>query len=272
VDPEFAGLIPPPAAEEQAQLEQNLLAEGGCRDALVVWQGYNLLLDGHHRLDLCRRHGLPYRTREVALPDREAAFAWVIANQLGRRNVTPKSASWLRGLRYNAEKQGHGGRRQRDGSSVQNAHLKTDERLAAEYKVDPSTIRRDGKFAEQVQAVAATCGDQARKLLLSEEAKLSRQEVADLAGMEADEQRQVVAELTQTKKEGRKQTAKRRTATKGKETLTVPVAPEALAEALLRNLGRPRAAKVHAALGRLLGKAGLEQGGRRRPGTAREAT
>jgi hypothetical protein len=132
-----------------------VLAEGGCREALVVWQGHNVLLDGHHRLELCRRHGLVYRTREVTLPDREAAFAWVIANQLGRRNLTPKAASWLRGLRYNAEKHGHGGSRRGDGSSVQIKHLKTEERLAAEYKVDPSTIRRDGKFAEQVQAVAA---------------------------------------------------------------------------------------------------------------------
>jgi hypothetical protein len=122
VDTEFAGLIPPPAAGELAQVEQNLLAGGGCRDALVVWQGHNLLLDGYHRLDLCRRHRLPYRTREVPLPDREAAFAWVIANQLGRRNLPPKAASWLRGLRYNAEKQGHGGSRRGDGSSEQIEH------------------------------------------------------------------------------------------------------------------------------------------------------
>jgi hypothetical protein len=127
--------------------------------------------------------------------------------------------------------------------------------------VDPSTIRRDGKFAEQVQAVAATCGDQARQVLLSKDTKLSRQEVADLAGMEADEQRQAVAELAQSKKKGRKRTAKRRTATKGKATLTVPVAPEALAEALLRDLGRTRAAKLHAALGRLLSKAGRNREG-----------
>jgi hypothetical protein len=208
----------------------------------------------------------------VALPDREAAFAWVIGNQLGRRNLTPKAASWLRGLRYNAEKQGHGGSRRGTRSSVQNAHLKTEQRLAAEYKVDPSTIRRDGKFAEQVRAVAATCGDQTRQVLLSEDTKLSRQEVADLAGMEADEQRQAVAELTQIQKKGRKRTAKKRTATKGKATLTVPVAPEARAEVLLRNLGRTRAAKVHAALGRLLNKPGSEQSARRRRGKATEAT
>jgi hypothetical protein len=37
VDPEFAALIPPLAADEQAQLERELLADG-CRDALLVWK------------------------------------------------------------------------------------------------------------------------------------------------------------------------------------------------------------------------------------------
>jgi hypothetical protein len=38
IDPEFRALIPAPTAEEQAQLEANLLAEG-CRDQLAVWMG-----------------------------------------------------------------------------------------------------------------------------------------------------------------------------------------------------------------------------------------
>src|SRR3984957_3068650 len=37
IDPEFSALIPPPSAEEQASLEQAILAERGCRDALLVW-------------------------------------------------------------------------------------------------------------------------------------------------------------------------------------------------------------------------------------------
>src|ERR671925_466850 len=38
IDPQLRALIPPLSAEERAQLEQNLLAEG-CRDPLVVWAG-----------------------------------------------------------------------------------------------------------------------------------------------------------------------------------------------------------------------------------------
>jgi hypothetical protein len=38
IDPELQAIIPPPTAEEHAQLEANLRADG-CRDPLVVWAG-----------------------------------------------------------------------------------------------------------------------------------------------------------------------------------------------------------------------------------------
>jgi hypothetical protein len=85
VDQEFAALIAPLAAEEHQQLEANLIAHG-CRDALVVWRG--LLLDGHNRLAICNRHGIPYDTTEIDLPDRESAKLWIEENQIGRRNLT----------------------------------------------------------------------------------------------------------------------------------------------------------------------------------------
>ena len=106
IHPDLRSLIPPLAPEELAQLEANLLAEG-CRDPLIVWrwQGEEILLDGHNRHDLCQRHGLPYRTQELSLPDLDAAKAWMIANQLGRRNLTPEQMSYYRGEQYNLEKQ-----------------------------------------------------------------------------------------------------------------------------------------------------------------------
>jgi ParB-like chromosome segregation protein Spo0J len=86
VDPEFKALVFPLAEAEAAMLEESLLAEG-CRDALVTWHG--LLLDGHHRLEICRKHGVEFRTAEVELADRTAAKIWIIKNQFARRNLTP---------------------------------------------------------------------------------------------------------------------------------------------------------------------------------------
>jgi hypothetical protein len=84
-DPELAGLVPPPTEDERARLEASLL-EKGCRSPLAIWKGCHVLLDGHERLALCRRYGLPFRTTEIPLPDRDAARRWVVANQLARRN------------------------------------------------------------------------------------------------------------------------------------------------------------------------------------------
>src|ERR1035437_9101563 len=85
VDEEFSALIAPLSAEEYQQLEANLTSEG-CRDSLVLWRG--LLLDGHNRLAICNRHGIPYDTTEIELPDRESAKLWIEENQIGRRNLS----------------------------------------------------------------------------------------------------------------------------------------------------------------------------------------
>jgi len=117
VDAEFSALIPPLTPEELVQLEANITADG-CREPLVVWKEQGVLLDGHNRLRLCRKHGLEYAVRKVSLPDKPAARLWIIRNQLGRRNLTPDQASYLRGLEYEASKQPHGGQKR---GSAQNA-------------------------------------------------------------------------------------------------------------------------------------------------------
>lgn len=88
IDKEFAALIIPPSPDELNQLEKNMLADG-CRDAIVVWAGHDILLDGHTRYALCAANKLPYAVKAVKLPDRQAAIFWIIKNQLGRRNLTP---------------------------------------------------------------------------------------------------------------------------------------------------------------------------------------
>lgn len=85
INPKFVALIPPLSANELTQLEANLIADG-CRDPLAVWRGQ--LLDGHHRLNFCDQHSLPFVTVEIKLADEAAAVIWIIRNQFGRRNIT----------------------------------------------------------------------------------------------------------------------------------------------------------------------------------------
>lgn len=214
IDQEFKALIPPLSAEEYAQLEANILAEG-CRDALVVWaippsekcahcgsdyhraekktlvysqneysenrwfeDGYEdqsiwicdqgeiecdevesffILIDGHNRYEICQKHDRRFSCSEVKLASRQDAINWIINNQLGRRNLHPDQASYLRGKRYNGEKQQQGGTgaNQHVQSSQNDNSAKTHERLAEEYKVSPATIARDGQFAAAVDTLAS---------------------------------------------------------------------------------------------------------------------
>ncbi len=85
IDPGFKSLIPPLSKEEYTQLEANVIAEG-CRDALVTWG--ETLIDGHNRLEICQKHGIPFNTAEMEFESREDAKEWIIDNQFGRRNLS----------------------------------------------------------------------------------------------------------------------------------------------------------------------------------------
>lgn len=88
VDPEFSDAMPALAADELALLEESLVRDG-CREALVVWlnTGQRILLDGHHRYELCRKHDLPFNLVAMQFAARAEARLWVLQNQLGRRNL-----------------------------------------------------------------------------------------------------------------------------------------------------------------------------------------
>ena len=239
IDKDFAALIPPLSADELAHLETSLQTEG-CRDPLVLWKGHDILLDGHNRIKLCRKHDIKFKTVEVDLPDREAARAYIIRNQLSRRNLTPEAASYLRGKRYLEN------RRQgvpSEPPSGQNDRKPLSERLAEEYKVGEKTIRRDGHFAKAVDAIAENCGGDARKHILSRESGLTRGNVHRVAKLPPKEQRRYLEELMKTGKRPRRKPTK-----EGRATILLPREPKALAEKLLKQLGAKGVAAVSKAL------------------------
>ncbi|MGH2416603.1 MAG: hypothetical protein ACRDEA_23485, partial [Microcystaceae cyanobacterium] len=180
IDPEFKSLIPPLSPQEKTQLEENLLAYG-CRDSLVVWKEHNLLLDGHNRYEICQAHAIGFNTVEIELPERSAAISWIIGNQLGRRNLTPEAASYLRGRQYNLLKQQ--GKRTDLTCDHFDHKLKAAERLAKDYKVGSGTIRRDAKYAQAVDTLAQTLGEDIRPYLLGRNARLTKKAALELAAV-----------------------------------------------------------------------------------------
>ena len=85
IDTEFKNLIAPLTSEEYLKLEENILAEG-CREPIILWQ--NIIIDGHNRFDICTKHGIPYETVNKDFESKQEAMAWMIDNQLGRRNIS----------------------------------------------------------------------------------------------------------------------------------------------------------------------------------------
>jgi hypothetical protein len=86
VNEELKAYIDPLTPEEHDALERSLLNEG-CRDALVLWG--DVLVDGHNRYGICRKHGLPFKTVQSTLfQSVEDVHLWMIDQHLGRRSVS----------------------------------------------------------------------------------------------------------------------------------------------------------------------------------------
>lgn len=90
VDEGFKNLIPPLTAEERSTLEKECV-DYGIRDALVIAdyagsQGL-VLIDGHNRYEISKKHNLSFKTERLSFESRADVEAWIIRNQLGRRNI-----------------------------------------------------------------------------------------------------------------------------------------------------------------------------------------
>lgn len=113
-----------------------------------------ILVDGHHRYDICTEHGISFDVFEKEFDTKASAMAWMYENQKGRRNWTPDQASYMRGVVYNLEKKSPSEAGSLKGSSGQNVHsFNTAEKIAEQFGVDERTIRRDSQFAEAVEVL-----------------------------------------------------------------------------------------------------------------------
>jgi hypothetical protein len=86
VNEELKAYIEPMTPDEYEALERSILAEG-CRDALVLWG--EMLIDGHHRHAICRKHGVPFQTvQHPHVRSMDDVHLWMIDQHLGRRSLS----------------------------------------------------------------------------------------------------------------------------------------------------------------------------------------
>lgn len=187
IDPEFAALCGKLSAEELNLLESGIERDG-CLEPIILWANNgDTIIDGHHRYDICTRLGITFKTKSLRFESREEVIEWIACHQLGRRNASDETKSYLRGKRYKAEKkEAH----RPEGKGGQDVHLKTAEKLATEYGVDEKTIRRDADFAEAVDKLAENVGPAVKSEILS--GGLSKRDVVAIAELPAREQKRAV--------------------------------------------------------------------------------
>jgi hypothetical protein len=216
IDAEFKNLIPPLSSEEKLQLEANL-KEFGCLDPLIVWQGEDILLDGHNRYEICIREQIPYNIVEIDITDREAALSWIANHQLGRRNITPEIASYLRGKRYlnlrgdrsdnlkqNSPKCNFCTSVESDGEDLpQSENIITSDaakRLAQQYKVSVRTIKNDARFTDALDTLARSLGEEIKHSILTRNSGLTRKDILLLAQVAEEEGQESVQKLLSMKR------------------------------------------------------------------------
>jgi hypothetical protein len=170
--PELKNLIPTPSDEEISQLELNIL-QHGCQTPLQLWQVAKsefypdtattneilyVLIDGHNRYQICKKHNLAFEVYILSFKDLKEAKDYMINLQLGRRNLSPSQISYFRGLKYNNEKANKEDNLKASPSKGQNdpSVKSTAERLGIEYKVSPKTIKRDADFAKGLDLLSTS--------------------------------------------------------------------------------------------------------------------
>lgn len=199
-DEEFKHLIRPLLRKEYLQLEQNIIADG-CRDPIVVW--HDVIVDGHNRYEICKRHGIPFDTKNMEFECREAAIAWICANQLGRRNITDETRKFLIGMQYESEKvvtriRNKIGKNQHtvDISSMNDEEADkacrhwTAQRIAEENNVSAATVQKYAIFTRALEEI----GKKEPRLvpkILSGQYKIAHKHVMEMSELSPEDLRRI---------------------------------------------------------------------------------
>lgn len=88
VDEKFDRLTPV-SKEELTALENAIVADGEIFNPIVVWQGQEIVVDGHSRLQILKKHPkLKYTVKEVVFKDWQEVMIWIVEHHISRRSFT----------------------------------------------------------------------------------------------------------------------------------------------------------------------------------------
>ncbi len=158
-------------------LEKVLVEAGRARDPIVCWmrEGKRVVVDGHRRLDICRKHGLAFDVLEIAFADMREAKHYMDINQFVRRNLDGAGRAVIiaRLDKYLEEEKAAG---RFDGNSSRE--------IAKQLKISERQVFRGKQDAKAIEKVESSLRDK----ITSGELKVSSTTLRALAEMPEREQ------------------------------------------------------------------------------------
>lgn len=89
IDSELNEVLPDLSDEDYKALEESLLTEGFKGAPIIIWQGKDIIIDGHNRYQICKKHNIPFEAKEIEFSNKDEVTLWMVKQQMGRRNLTP---------------------------------------------------------------------------------------------------------------------------------------------------------------------------------------
>ncbi len=197
IDPDIQFLCRPLEEGERSALEKDIETHG-CLQAIIYWEGQDIIVDGHNRYEICNRIGKPYECKPMSFESKEDAMNWVIDHQLGRRNLSTDDISYLRGKRYITEKKVAHRPSDKELHQSDGVPGETAKRIAEQTGVSQATIERDARHAEAIDKLREEVSEDFGKKVLSRKVKLSKQDIIELS--KSEDKKALAAEIEKGKK------------------------------------------------------------------------
>ena len=164
---------------------------------IIAWN--DTIVDGHNRYEICNKMRIPYGVKELDFPSRDAAIAWICANQLGRRNISEETRKYLIGKQYEAEKKvqrnrnGYNQYRPNPNITVgrgrpidEESGRRTAARLGRKYHVSGATVQKYAKYSAALDTIEQNAPELVPHIL-SGAYKISFENIVALSEMEPEE-------------------------------------------------------------------------------------
>lgn len=183
VEPLFEQLTVQVSDEYFKALEENMLLKG-CIEPVYVWK--NIIVDGHNRYKICRKHNIPFSIAVMMFRSKPEAISWICADQLKKNNMSEERFRYLIGKRYHSEKiyeapNFTGNNQYSNPEGDENTiRSKTAIRLGEEYHVSHATVCKYSIYTNAIDILFRKSPDIA-KLTLSGKLRISQENVIELS-------------------------------------------------------------------------------------------